>query len=207
MTPRTSAVSPPPSAFPRSISPLYRKFVQPLVKRLVTPQMAESMRNLHPLRLQYEAFSAARIRSWPRSSPLAEKVERGAQAGRRRTIRSWRSRSNVSKQIVHALDSWRDSQEALSEAIFLAVYGSPALQAAVGIDPQSVAVAAAGDVGQAPRDAGGPDRRAEIAGSAKAACGKRRFAACSMSGRRGAWWTSAASKRCATFAATTRVRG
>ena len=43
----------------------------------------------------------------------------------------------VSKQIVRALDSWRDSQEALSEATFLAVYGSPALQAAVGIDPQS----------------------------------------------------------------------
>jgi hypothetical protein len=35
------------------------------------------------------------------------------------------------------LDIWRDSQEALSEATFLAVYGSPALQAAVGIDPQS----------------------------------------------------------------------
>jgi hypothetical protein len=44
----------------------------------------------------------------------------------------------VSRQIVHALDGWRDSQEALSEAIFLAVYGSPAVQAAVGIDPQSV---------------------------------------------------------------------
>jgi hypothetical protein len=43
----------------------------------------------------------------------------------------------VSKQIVHALDAFRDSQEALSEAAFLAVYGSPALQAAVGIDPQS----------------------------------------------------------------------
>jgi hypothetical protein len=42
-----------------------------------------------------------------------------------------------SKQIVNALDSWRDAQEALSEATFLAVYGSPALQAAVGIDPQS----------------------------------------------------------------------
>src|SRR5439155_13973261 len=43
----------------------------------------------------------------------------------------------ISKQIVNALDSWRDSQEALSEATFLAVYGSPILQAAVGIDPQS----------------------------------------------------------------------
>src|SRR5260370_31819842 len=35
---------------------------------------------------------------------------------------------SVSKQIVNALDSWRDSQEALSEATFLAVYGSPALR-------------------------------------------------------------------------------
>jgi hypothetical protein len=43
----------------------------------------------------------------------------------------------MSKQIVHVLDSWRDSQEALSEAIFLNVYGSPVLQAAVGIDPKS----------------------------------------------------------------------
>ena len=43
----------------------------------------------------------------------------------------------MSKQIVGALDQWRDSQEALSEAMFLAIYGSPALQAAVGVDPQS----------------------------------------------------------------------
>jgi hypothetical protein len=47
------------------------------------------------------------------------------------------AQEKVSKQVVGALDAWRDSQEALSEAIFLAVYGSPALQAAVGIDPSS----------------------------------------------------------------------
>jgi hypothetical protein len=43
----------------------------------------------------------------------------------------------ISNQIVGALDKWRDAQEAFSEAMFLSVYGSPALQAAVGIDPQS----------------------------------------------------------------------
>ena len=43
----------------------------------------------------------------------------------------------ISEQVVHALDSWRDSQEALSETLFLNVYGSPALQAALGIDPKS----------------------------------------------------------------------
>jgi hypothetical protein len=43
----------------------------------------------------------------------------------------------MSKQIVHALDSWRDAQEAFSEMFFLNVYGSPVLQAALGIDPRS----------------------------------------------------------------------
>jgi hypothetical protein len=42
----------------------------------------------------------------------------------------------ISKGVVNALDKWRDAQEALSESLFLAVYGSPALQAAVGIDPK-----------------------------------------------------------------------
>jgi uncharacterized tellurite resistance protein B-like protein len=43
----------------------------------------------------------------------------------------------MSKQIVHALDSWRDATEALSETVFLNLYGSPAVQAALGIDPKS----------------------------------------------------------------------
>ncbi len=41
----------------------------------------------------------------------------------------------VSSQIVAALDAWRDMSETLAERTFLAVYGSPTLQAAVGIDP------------------------------------------------------------------------
>src|SRR5262249_14268612 len=42
---------------------------------------------------------------------------------------------NFSNQIVSALDSWREASEKLAERTFLAVYGSPTLQAAVGIDP------------------------------------------------------------------------
>ena len=41
----------------------------------------------------------------------------------------------MSKQIVAGLDAWRDMTETLSERMFLSVYGSPLLQAAVGIDP------------------------------------------------------------------------
>jgi hypothetical protein len=113
----------------------YQKFLQPLIKGMVTPQMAELTRNLHPLRLQYEIFSSQNpLMSAVKS--LAERVDED-----RKPVSSNNPflafQEQVSKQIVHALDSWRDSQEALSEAAFLAVYGSPALQAAVGIDLQS----------------------------------------------------------------------
>jgi len=113
----------------------YRKYMQPWVKSMVTPQMAEMMQNWHPLRLQYEAFSS--------KNPLMKTVENAADKAReeRKPVAednpflSFQER--MSKQIVSSLDQWRDSQETLSEAMFLAVYGSPALQAAVGVDPQS----------------------------------------------------------------------
>ncbi len=113
----------------------YQKFLQPWIKGMVKAPMADMMRNLHPLRLQYEAFTSqnplmAMVKS------LAEQVSED-----RKQVSADNPflglQEQVSKQIVHALDSWRDSQEALSEATFLAVYGSPTLQAAVGIDPQS----------------------------------------------------------------------
>jgi pimeloyl-ACP methyl ester carboxylesterase len=113
----------------------YRKFVQPWIKGMVTPQMAELSRNLHPLRLQYEAFSSQNpLMSMVKS--FAERVEEDRkEVSKDNPFLAFQEQ--VSKQIVHALDGWRDSQEALSEATFLAVYGSPALQKAVGIDPES----------------------------------------------------------------------
>jgi len=113
----------------------YQKFVQPWLKSMVTPQIADLMRNLHPLRVQYEAFSGR--------NPLMKTVEAAAEKVREHRKPAVSDnpfvafQETVSQQIVTALDKWRDSQEAFSEALFLSVYGSPALQAAVGIDPQS----------------------------------------------------------------------
>lgn len=113
----------------------YQKFVQPWVKSMVTPQMAEWARNMHPLRLQYEAFSSHNPWMFAVKS-AAEKVEDNRKPlAKDNPFLAFQEQ--MSKQIVHALDSWRDSQERLSEVIFLNVYGSPALQAAVGIDPKS----------------------------------------------------------------------
>src|SRR5712672_3422080 len=113
----------------------YQKFVQPWIKGVVKPQVADMAHKLHPLRMQYEAFSS--------ENPLMKTVETAAEKVReqRKPTASDNPfvafQETMSKQIVSALAKWRDSQEALSEALFLSVYGSPALQAAVGIDPQT----------------------------------------------------------------------
>jgi hypothetical protein len=113
----------------------YRKYVQPWVKSMVTPQMAELMRNWHPLRVQYEAFSSR--------NPVMTAVENAADKAREERKPAAEDnpflafQERISKQIVSSLDKWRDTQEALSEAMFLTIYGSPVLQSAVGVDPQS----------------------------------------------------------------------
>src|SRR4051812_5044496 len=113
----------------------YKNFVQPWVRAAVTPQMAEWMRNWHPLRVSYEAFGGDNA-AMNTVAETADKIrEQRKQASDDNPFLKFQE--TVSKNIVDVLDSWRDSQEALSEAMFLNVYGSPALQAAVGIDPEA----------------------------------------------------------------------
>jgi hypothetical protein len=112
---------------------LYRTFAQPMVRALVSSPLAEWMQQLHPLRLQYEAFSNTN----PMMAPVAAMAEQVREE--RRPVAADNPfvamQENASRQIVAALDAWRDVNEALAERMFLAVYGSPTLQAAVGIDP------------------------------------------------------------------------
>ena len=111
----------------------YRKFVQPWVRAFASPQIAEWMRNLHPLRVGYEAFG----RDTPAMKALAAQAN-AARENRKPAVADnpfLKAQETFSNGIVGVLDKWRDTQEALSESLFLAVYGSPALQAAVGIDP------------------------------------------------------------------------
>jgi pimeloyl-ACP methyl ester carboxylesterase len=111
---------------------LYRAFAQPGIQALMSAPIAEWVRRLHPLRLQYELFSDAN----PLMKPVKEMAERVRQerspAGADNPFTA--AQEAVSKQIVAGLDAWRDMTEAVSERMFLAMYGLPALQAAVGID-------------------------------------------------------------------------
>jgi hypothetical protein len=112
---------------------LYRTFAQPFVRALVSAPLAEALHQMHPLRVQYEMFSNANPFMAPVEG-MAEEVRKS-----RRPVAPdnpyLAMQENVSKQIVAALDGWRDFIEAAAERTFLTVYGSPALHAAAGIDP------------------------------------------------------------------------
>jgi pimeloyl-ACP methyl ester carboxylesterase len=114
---------------------LYRAFMQPMVKAVVTPQVAEWLKRWHPVRMSYEAFTDA--------NPLMPSVAKAAEQVRehRRPAASDNpfiaAQEKASAEIVKALDAWRETQEKLSESMFLAMYGSPVLQAAVGVDPEA----------------------------------------------------------------------
>jgi len=114
---------------------LYRTFMQPFVRSLVNSSWADWMRQLHPLRLGYEFFSSANPLMAPVPA-LAEQV-RNARRPVAENNPYLALQENVSRQIVATLDAWRDMSEALAERAFMAVYGSPTLQAALGIDPAS----------------------------------------------------------------------
>ncbi len=112
---------------------LYRTFMQPIVRALVNPSVADWIRRLHPLRLQYDIFSNAN----PLMAPVAALAEQ---------VRSERKpaaadnpftamQESMSRQIVAVLDAWRDANETFAERIFTTIYGSVPLQAACGIDP------------------------------------------------------------------------
>jgi hypothetical protein len=114
---------------------LYRTFAQPIVRALVSAPWADWMRQLHPLRLQFEGFAD--------TNPLMRPIASAAEQVRvnRRPAASGNPfvalQENVSRHIVDALDAWRDVVEALEERLFFMVYGSPTLQATVGIDPRA----------------------------------------------------------------------
>jgi hypothetical protein len=112
---------------------LYRTLAQPMVRATISEPAANWLRQLHPLRLQYEVFSDR--------NPLMVPIAAMAQAVRERRQPAATDnpflalQETASEQIVAGLNAWRDWVEMLGERMFLTIYGNPLLQAAVGIDP------------------------------------------------------------------------
>jgi pimeloyl-ACP methyl ester carboxylesterase len=114
---------------------LYRTLMQPAVRAFATPASAAWLQTMHPLRTQYTLFSDAN----PWTAPLAALADR-VRADRRAASDGnpfLAMQERMSDQIVQALDSWRDFNEKMAERTFTTMFGLPALQAAVGVDPAS----------------------------------------------------------------------
>jgi pimeloyl-ACP methyl ester carboxylesterase len=114
---------------------LYCTLAQPLVRAMTTEQSAELLRRLHPHRLRFEIFSD--------KNPLMQPVK-----GLAETVRAERKtvapdnplltlEQVASTWITTCWDSFKQARDAMTEATFLGMYGSPLLQAMVGLGTQS----------------------------------------------------------------------
>ena len=115
---------------------LYRTFVQPWVRLYANDGAAQLMRQLHPLRMQYEIFS----RNNPFMPPLLSASE---QVRKNRTPVAkdnafWQAQTLFSDWIEASLNAYRDVCEYASELLFHSVYGSPVVQALVGLKASDV---------------------------------------------------------------------
>ncbi|WP_018237365.1 DUF3141 domain-containing protein [Ensifer sp. BR816] len=113
----------------------YRTYLQPAVRAMVTPAIAEAMRRAHPLRLQYELFGPSNpFMTWIREAAEQTRENRKPTGAENPFLAL---QENMSRQLVDGLEGWRRTVERLSEETFRTVYGAPALQTALGIDNKS----------------------------------------------------------------------
>jgi pimeloyl-ACP methyl ester carboxylesterase len=110
---------------------LYAGFARPLVRAGATPQTAEALRQLHPNRLRFTLFSD-RNPFMAAVAPLAEAVRQNRVKAEADNPLGFLERQ-ASDWIQLCLRSWGEARDTLTEQVFHAVYGSPALQALTGL--------------------------------------------------------------------------
>jgi pimeloyl-ACP methyl ester carboxylesterase len=110
---------------------LYKTLWQPWVRMFANAGSAEMMRRMHPARLPYELFKADSP-IWRTLDPLIE----GAKSARQPVAPDnpfWQAQKMYSDFIIASLDNYRDLRDKMQEEWFHAVYGSPVVQAMLGL--------------------------------------------------------------------------
>ena len=116
---------------------IYQTFAAPVVKAAVSQESAEWLRRMHPHRMRFSALSD--------QNPFAATIKAMADAARaKRTVAAEDNPFRImegmmSEAIGQGLKAYGEMRDFWSEQIFLGVYGSPVLQAMVGLraDPQA----------------------------------------------------------------------
>ena len=110
---------------------LYSTLMRPAVRSMVTQAGAEMMRSGHPNRLRFEMFADKN----PLMRPIADWAERVR--GDRRLVSPDNPflafEHTMSEMITGGLEMWGKARDAATEAFFFNTYGSPVLQALVGL--------------------------------------------------------------------------
>ncbi len=110
---------------------LYGNFVSPWVRAFSTEESAELMRQMHPIRIRYKMFSDQNL-LLSATAPLAALARENRKPVPTDNV-FWQLQEMISTQIISTLDMYRDIRDTLTEQLFFAIYGSPLLQAAVGL--------------------------------------------------------------------------
>ncbi len=114
---------------------LYRTLASPLIRMAFQPPVAKLLRQMHPHRLRFSVLSDRNPFMWP-VKMLAPQVKSARQPvpdgnpllSLEKAVSSW---------IISGLDAAGAMRDAATEALFLGVYGFPALQGLVGVGPQT----------------------------------------------------------------------
>jgi len=115
---------------------IYRSFLQPLVRALANQPMADLAKALNPLRLSYTIFADSN--PWMKGIP---KLAATVSAARRPVVPDnplLKLQTQVSAQITTALDRYRAARDKLQEQMFFGFYGSPFVQARLGITDSTI---------------------------------------------------------------------
>ncbi|TDX30409.1 uncharacterized protein DUF3141 [Modicisalibacter xianhensis] len=110
---------------------LYRRYWQPWLQAVMTPEAARWIRRMHPIRLGYKLLSDRN----PLTVPLPVMAE-GIRADRHAVgdDNPFRvAEGMLSDQIERSLEGYREVRDSLSERLFLQVYGQPWLQIMAGL--------------------------------------------------------------------------
>jgi hypothetical protein len=115
----------------------YQKYMQPWIRAVASQKMADAAMALNPLRLSYTMFADR--------NPLMRGIEKlaGTVAAARQPVAADNPflalQTRLSGQMTAALDKYQKARDQMQEKMFFGIYGSPVLQAMVGIDRQTVA--------------------------------------------------------------------
>ncbi len=114
---------------------IYRTFMQPIVRAFASQPAADLAEAMNPLRLSYTVFADG--------NPWMQGVQKLAEC-----VSAFRTpaakdnpflalQAQVSDQIIAALDGYREARDHLVEQTFFCFYGSPFVQALLGLNDRS----------------------------------------------------------------------